>query len=161
MSSAEIIKALGPGTHLSNLNKFASSYKTVTESFTNLLVYPFLQSIVLSDPEGEKPNDENLRSIVVDGSSRFGQLCTSNISVAQQVNSYGRTVPVLLKSLTIGKYAISTKPLVEQYVEEALASGSGNEQFFGEVCLHLNFNRSSLTPVSSKFIFPLSMSKSP
>jgi hypothetical protein len=137
MSATEIVQALGPGTHLYTLDQFSSSYKIVTESFTNLLLYPLLQSIVLSDPNSEKSNDQDLRTILVNGSSRFGQFCTSNISIAQQVNSYGGTVPGLLNSLTIKMYATSTKPLMEQYVEEAEASRSGTKQFFKEVCIHL------------------------
>ncbi|KAJ6561975.1 hypothetical protein B0H19DRAFT_1026798 [Mycena capillaripes] len=138
MSTAEIVNALGPGSRLSKLAQFSSSYSTVTENFNKLLLYPFLQSIVLSDPENKKLNDEDLRTIVVDGNSRFGQLCTSNISIAQQVNSYGKAVPVLLKSLTIGKYAISTKPLIGQYVAEAEASSGDNKEFFEEFQTYLS-----------------------
>ncbi|KAJ7799039.1 hypothetical protein B0H13DRAFT_2391335 [Mycena leptocephala] len=132
MSSAEIVKALGPGNKLSRLHQLSSSYKTATESFTNLLLYPFLQSIVLGDPNNGKSNEEDLRTIVVDGSSRFGQLCTSNISIAQQVNSYGKVVPVLLKGETIAKYTTYATPLIEKYVAEAEASGNENKQFFKE-----------------------------
>lgn len=122
---------------MSKLDKFTSSYKTVTTNFTSLLQYPFLQDIVLSDsPEN---SDQDLRTIVTDGSSRFGQLCTTNISIAQQVNSYGRTVPLLLKSLTIAKYASSTKPLIDQYVAESQASAGNNEQFFEDVRFFLRY----------------------
>ncbi|KAJ7849621.1 hypothetical protein B0H13DRAFT_1875476 [Mycena leptocephala] len=128
MPAAEIVKALGPGT----LHQFSSSYQTATESFTNLLLYPFLQSIVLSNPNNIKSNEQDLRTLVVDGSSRFGQLCTTNISIAQQVNSYGKVVPVLLKGETISKYTTYAKPLIEKYVAEAEASGNENKQFFME-----------------------------
>ena len=135
MSSSEIVQALGPGTHLSKLDQFTSSYNTVTTNFTSLLQYPFLQDIVLSESPNSPGQDQDLRSIVADGSSRFGQLCTTNISVAQQVASYGRTVSVLLKALTIANYASSTKPLIDQYVSQAQASAGDNEQFFEEVCI--------------------------
>ncbi|KAJ6561967.1 hypothetical protein B0H19DRAFT_1068666 [Mycena capillaripes] len=95
-------------------------------------------SIVLNDPENKKLNDQDLRTIVVDGNSRFGQLCTSNISIAQQVSSYGKAVPVLLKSSTIGKYAISTKPLIGQYVAEAEVSSGDNKEFFEEFQAYLS-----------------------
>jgi hypothetical protein len=132
--SLEIVSALGPGPHVAELTKSTKSYNVATTNFNELLQYPFLQSIYLS--EGEKP-DEDLRTIVTDGSSRFSQLCTTNISVAQQVISYGRTVPLLLGALTIGNYATTTQPLVARYAAEAAASSTGNEQFFEEVCFSL------------------------
>jgi polyhydroxyalkanoate synthesis regulator protein len=128
--SVEIVDALGPGSHLSELARFTASYKVATAKFSELLQYPFLQSIILS--EGEKGSDD-LRTIVADGSSRFNQLCTTNVSVAQQVNSYGKTVPVLLKNVTIAKYATSMQPVVARYIAEATASSNDNEQFFESV----------------------------
>ncbi|KIK54677.1 hypothetical protein GYMLUDRAFT_231859 [Collybiopsis luxurians FD-317 M1] len=130
MSSFEVIEALGPGNQLSNLNKFAASYKAANSNFIDLLTYPFLQSMVLGESEG---GNQDLRTIVVDGNSRFGQLCITNISIAQQVISYARTVPVLLPNMTIGGYATTIKPLVAQYIAQALASANGNEQFFENV----------------------------
>ncbi|KIK57574.1 hypothetical protein GYMLUDRAFT_229116 [Collybiopsis luxurians FD-317 M1] len=127
MSSAEVIEALGPGNQLSNLNKFAASYKAANRIFIDLLTYPFLESIVLGEGQAGK---QDLRAIVVDGDARFAQLCITNISIARQVISYAQTAPLILPSLTVSGYAIAMRPLVAQYVAEALASANGNEQFF-------------------------------
>lgn len=132
--SNKVVVALGPGSSLADLDKSLTSYETASKKFSELLQYPFLQSIVLG--EGDK-NGEDLRTIVADGSSRFGQLCTTNISIAQQVISYGRTVPVLLKAMTVADYAVNIKPLVAQYVAEAITSSNGNEQVFEDVSGHL------------------------
>jgi prefoldin subunit 5 len=150
MSSADIVKALGPGIHLSKLDQFSSSYNTVTTNFTSLLQYPFLQDIVLSESPSSPGQDQDLRSIVADGSSRFGQLCTTNISIAQQVASYGRTVPLLLKALTIASYTSSTKPLIDQYVNEAQASAGNNEQFFEDLQTYLQLLNDQIALMTGK-----------
>ncbi|KIK57577.1 hypothetical protein GYMLUDRAFT_172628 [Collybiopsis luxurians FD-317 M1] len=145
MSSLEVIQALGPGNQVSNLNKFAASYKVANSNFADLLTYPFLQSIV----SGERGN-QDLRTMVVDGSARFGHLCTTDISIARQVISYAKTVPVLLPNLTIGGYATTYKPLVAKYVAQALASANGNEQFFESFQTYLILLDKHIAPMTGK-----------
>jgi hypothetical protein len=137
MSFDQIVTALGPGKTLSTLNKYATSYQDANKNFDALLRYPFLQDIVLADGTDPKADTNDLHTIVADGSSRFNQLCTTNVSIAQQAISYGRTVSILLKSVDIAKYVSSVKPLVDQYINQAKTSASDNKQFFEDVCISL------------------------
>ncbi|KDQ15913.1 hypothetical protein BOTBODRAFT_173577 [Botryobasidium botryosum FD-172 SS1] len=143
----DFVKALGLGIHLSKLNQFESSYKTASTNFASLLQYPFLQSILISEATKSAAGrtSSDLRSIIIDGSSRFDQLTQSDISITQQVVTFSKTAPMLLKSLTVAGYASGVKPLVEQYAAESAASGSENEAFFDEYSQNLDDQISLMT----------------
>jgi hypothetical protein len=129
--SQEIVQALGPGEHLSELDRFTESYRIATTNFNLLLQYPFLQSIVLDD---DNNGGQDLRTIVADGSGKFGQLSHTNITVARQVISFGKTIPAFLRALTISNFAINTKPMIANYIEEVDRDSEANKQFFKDVC---------------------------
>lgn len=76
---------------------------------------------------------KSLHFLVVYGFGHFQKLSTTNISVAHQVNSYGKTIPSLLEALTVGKYATSTEPLVAQYVVESNATLKDSTRFLKDV----------------------------
>ncbi|EJU00461.1 hypothetical protein DACRYDRAFT_117414 [Dacryopinax primogenitus] len=143
-----IVSALGAPKRVNDLTRSLDSYKTITNTFDSLLQFPFLNNIVLSD-QSENVN-QDLRSITVNGYSKFGQLSQNNVSVAQQIITYARACPTLLKSLTVAAYVASTKNLIDQYIAQAQATADASGPFFKEFADYIRIVDDQIAAMTKK-----------
>ncbi|KAI9106324.1 hypothetical protein DFS34DRAFT_645115 [Phlyctochytrium arcticum] len=128
---ANIVTALGPGSKLASLSGFAQPYQAVSKNFSDLLVYPFLENIkVYQDPNGKATGTKDLRSLAVDGSSRFASLVSQDIALARQTTSYAATLQPLIEAVDIATYVVSLSEVVKNYADSARGDSEQSATFF-------------------------------
>ena len=135
MSGPNVVDALGPGSRLSALSTFAQSYQSVSQNFSDLLVFPFLENIKVYDASGATSAAAypNLRSLAVDGSSRFTSLSSQDVGLARQVISYAVTFQPLIEAIDVATFVSSLHDVVKNYADSARVAQQQSTQFFTQV----------------------------
>ena len=131
MSSDPVYDALNPGNKLSSLSTFAPNLLDVRKTFTDLLVWPHLESMnVVTD---ESKSAENLLQLVNDGNSRLNNLTLINIGLARNVSGYNGAFGALLDQLDIATFVLTMQPLAQDYADKARGQSDANKKFFDDV----------------------------